>query len=418
VNAAFAFIFVTVCLDFLALGVMAPVLPKLVIQLEGGDVAGAAAVTGGFGLAWAAMQFFFSPVQGALSDRFGRRPVVLLSNLGLGLDYVLMALAPNLRWLFVGRIVSGMTAASFSTASAYIADVTPPDKRAARFGMLGAAFGLGFIVGPALGGVLGQIDLRLPFWASAVLSLANASYGFFVLPESLPREKRAPAIDWKSANPLGSLALLRSQPALLGLAAVVFLHYLAHESLPSTFVLYTDYRYAWDERTVGLSLAGVGVGSTVVSALVVGPLVKRLGERGAMLLGQTLGVAGFAVFALAPVGALFCVGLPLTALWGIAGPSMQALMTRRVAPSEQGRLQGALSSIRGITGMIGPVCFTQTLAASIRAQGAARLPGATFWLAAALLAASAVVAWRVTRAGASARDERAARGAASQEYAE
>jgi DHA1 family tetracycline resistance protein-like MFS transporter len=216
-RAAFAFIFVTVALDMLALGIMAPVLPKLVIQMEGGDVARAASITGVFGFAWAAMQFLFSPLLGAVSDRFGRRPVVLLSNLGLGLDYVVMALAPTLSWLFVGRIVSGITAASFSTAGAYIADVSPPEKRAAQFGMLGAAFGLGFIIGPAAGGLLGGVDLRLPFWVAAALSLANACYGFFILPESLPRERRA-RLELAKANPLGSLRLLRSRPALLAAA--------------------------------------------------------------------------------------------------------------------------------------------------------------------------------------------------------
>src|SRR5215217_7863517 len=228
-SAAFIFIFVTVALDMLALGVMIPVLPKLVLQFEGGDMAKAVAITGVFGFVWAAMQFVFAPVLGLLSDRFGRRPIVLLSNLGLGLDYVLMALAPTLGWLFAGRVISGITAASVSTASAYIADVTPPEKRAAQYGMLGAAFGLGFVVGPAVGGLLGAIDLRLPFWVAAALSLANAGYGLFVLPESLPRERRAPALAWARANPRGSLKLLRSHPELFGLAAAALLYFLAHE---------------------------------------------------------------------------------------------------------------------------------------------------------------------------------------------
>jgi DHA1 family tetracycline resistance protein-like MFS transporter len=389
-RAAFAFIFVTVALDMLALGVMIPVLPKLIVQLEGGDIAQAAAVTGGFGFVWNAMQFLFSPLVGALSDRFGRRPVVLLSNLGLGLDYILMALAPNLAWLFVGRVVSGITAASFSTATAYIADITPAEGRARLFGMIGAAFGLGFIVGPALGGALGTVSLRLPFWVAAGLSLTNAAYGFFVLPESLPADRREKLV-WAKANPLGSIDLLRSQPAMLGLALVVFLDYVAHESLPSCFVLYADYRYGWGEGRIGAVLAAVGFTTAAVQALLVGPMVRALGERRALLLGTGFGVAAFAAYGAAPTGALFMVGIPFAALWGIAAPAMQTLLTRRVGPSEQGRLQGALGSLRGIGGMIGPILFTQTLAAAIRPGAALVVPGAPYLLAAALLVVC--VAW-------------------------
>jgi DHA1 family tetracycline resistance protein-like MFS transporter len=395
-KAAFAFIFVTVVLDMLALGLMAPVLPKLILGFQGGDVAGAASITGIFGFAWALMQFVFSPVLGALSDRYGRRPVVLLSNLGLGLDYVLMALAPSLGWLFVGRVISGITAASFSTASAYISDVTPPERRAAKFGMLGAAFGLGFIVGPAAGGFLGDVDLRLPFWVAAGLSLANAIYGFFILPESLPPERRA-AFTWRVANPLGALKLLRSYPGMLGLATAAILYYLAHEALPSMFVLYTDYRYGWTERMVGGALATVGVCTTLVSAVLVGPAVARLGERRALLLGLFFGLLGFAVYAVAPTGMLFLAGIPLVSLWGLAGPSMQALMTRRVGPTQQGQLQGAISSMRAITGMVGPLLFTQSFAVAIRQSGALHLPGTPYGLATVLIAGSLLLAWYVTQ---------------------
>jgi MFS transporter, DHA1 family, tetracycline resistance protein len=387
---------VTVALDMLALGIMVPVLPKLVIELEGGDIARAASMTGVFGFAWNAMQFLFSPLVGAASDRFGRRPIVLLSNLGMGLDYVLMALAPNLAWLFAGRLVSGITAASFSTATAYIADVSPPEKRAAHLGMVGAAFGLGFIVGPAVGGVLGQISLRLPFWVAASLSLLNASYGFFVLPESLPRERRSKLV-WAKANPLDSFALLRSEPALLGLAVVAFLDYVAHESLPSCFVIYTDYRYGWNERHIGLVLAAVGVSTTIVQVGLIGPAVKRLGERGALVSGMAFGAIAFAVYAAASSGTMFLVGIPFGALWGIAAPAMQALMTRRVAPTHQGRLQGAISSLRGVGGLIGPILFTQAFAQAIRVGSRLPILGAPYWLAAALLVASTVVSASVTK---------------------
>ena len=395
-RAAFGFILVTVALDMLALGIMVPILPKLVIELEGGDIASAASATGIFGFTWNAMQFLFSPVIGAASDRFGRRPVVLLSNLGLGLDYVLMALAPNLRWLFVGRIISGITAASFSSATAYIADVSPPERRAAHMGLVGAAFGFGFVIGPAAGGLLGQVNLRLPFWVAAALSLLNAAYGFLVLPESLPPARRAKIV-WSSANPLGSLALLRSDATLLGLAIIVFLDYVAHESLPSCFVLYTDYRYGWNERDVGMALAGVGVTTTIVQAALVGPAVKRLGERGALVAGMTFGAVAFAFYGLSSTGAMFILGIPFGALWGIAAPAIQALMTRRVDPMHQGRLQGAITSLRGIGGLIGPIMFTQAFAVAIRPGSPLPIPGAPYLLAAALLLACTAMSGHATR---------------------
>jgi MFS transporter, DHA1 family, tetracycline resistance protein len=394
-RAAFLFIFITVALDMLALGVMIPVLPKLIIEFKRGNVAEAAGAAGLFGFSWAAMQFVFSPLLGAVSDRRGRRPVILLSNLGLGLDYLLMALAPSLVWLFVGRLISGITSASYATAAAYIADVTPEEERAAKFGMLGAAFGLGFVIGPALGGLLGGISLRLPFYTAAGLSLANALYGFFILPESLPPEKRAP-FTWSKANPLGSLSLLRSHPRLLGLAVVAFLYHVAHDSLPSVFVLYTDYRYQWGERMVGFCLAAVGISSTIVAAFLVGPLVKRLGERRALLIGLSFGALGFGVYGWAPTGGFFLTGIPMLALWRLAGPSFQALMSRRVEQSAQGRLQGALASMSGVTGMIGPVLFTQIFAFGISSK-TLHLPGAAFWASSLLLCGSLLVAFLVTR---------------------
>src|SRR6202166_747573 len=276
-QAAFIFIFITILLDFLALGIIAPVLPNLIIQFKGGNIAGAASITGYFGFAWATMQFIFSPILGAWSDRFGRRPIILISCAGLGFDYILMALAPTLGWLFVGRVISGITTSNISTAFAYVTDVTPPERRAKQFGLISAAFGLGFIIGPAVGGLLGNVHLRRPFWIAAGLSLANAIYGFFILPESLPPEKRAKSA-WHMANPLGALKLLRSHPELAGLSVVVTLYYLAHNSLPSMWAYYTEYRYAWSRRDVGLSLAVVGFCAAVVSGVLVGPFVKRFGE--------------------------------------------------------------------------------------------------------------------------------------------
>jgi DHA1 family tetracycline resistance protein-like MFS transporter len=341
------------------------------------------------------MQFFSMPVIGALSDRFGRRRVILLSNLGLGLDYVLMALAPNLAWLFVGRVISGITAASVSTGMAYIADVTPPEKRAAAFGRVGIAFGLGFVLGPALGGLLGSVDPRLPFWVAAGLSLANAMYGLFILPESLPREKRR-AFEWRRANPLGSLRLLRSHPELSGMAVVMFLSNLAHAALPATFVLYAGYRYGWDARDVGLVLASVGICSAIVQGAVVGPAVRRLGERRVLLAGLTCGAVGFFAYGLAPTGMLFLAAVPVVALWGLASPAAQGLMTRHIGPTEQGALQGAAGSVMGIATMIGPWLFAATFAYFIGEGTRWHLPGAAFMLAALLLALGAVVAARIT----------------------
>ena len=395
-RAAFVFIFITILLDMLSLGMIMPVLPKLVENFMGGNTARAAEIFGVFGTAWALMQFLFSPVLGTLSDSYGRRPVVLISNFGLSLDYVLMALAPNLWWLFAGRVISGVTAASISTGYAYASDVTPPEQRAANFGMLGAAFGLGFILGPALGGILGAIDPRMPFWVAAALSLANALYGLLILPESLPVEKRM-AFQWRRANPLGALTLLRSHPELSGLAVAKFLADLSHVVLPSVFVLYAGYRYGWDEQTIGLTLAAVGVCALIVQAGLVGPVVKWFGERRAMLFGLLGGIAGFAAFGLAATGVQFFIGIPLLSLWGIASPATNGLMTRRVGPSEQGQLQGANSSIQGLANLAGPFLFTLTFAYFIGAGAALHLPGAPFLLAAALLAAAAVIGWRATR---------------------
>ncbi|HEY6421572.1 MAG TPA: TCR/Tet family MFS transporter [Candidatus Binataceae bacterium] len=395
-RAALVFIFVTVVLDMLALGMIIPVLPKLVEDFVGGNAGRAAEIYGLFGTGWALMQFVGSPVLGALSDRHGRRPVILLSNFGLGIDYIVMALAPTVGWLFLGRVISGITSASGATAGAYIADVTPPEKRAGAFGMLSAAFGLGFVLGPALGGVLGNIDPRLPFWVAAGLSLLNAMYGLFVLPESLPRERRE-AFAWRRANPMGSLTLLRSHAELFGLAIVNFLANVAHEALPTTFVLYAMYRYGWNERTVGIALAAVGICSAIVGAGMVQPLVARFGERRVVLAGLVFGVAGFTIYGVASTAAIFWIGLPVNALWGLAGPPMQGMMTRRVKTSEQGQLQGALSSLRGIAFMMGPILFATTFASFIGARRDWHLPGAPYLLAAILLAAAMLLAWRVTR---------------------
>jgi DHA1 family tetracycline resistance protein-like MFS transporter len=396
-GGAVAFIFVTILLDMFALGLIMPILPKLVESFVDNDTASAARIFGLFGTAWALMQFFFSPILGGLSDRFGRRPVVLLSNFGLACDYVLMALAPSLSWLFVGRVISGITSASVSTAFAYIADITPAERRAAVFGKVGAAFGAGFIIGPAIGGLLGGQDPRLPFWIAAALSFANTLYGLLILPESLPRERRAP-FRWQRANPLGALRLLRSDPALARLSVVNFIAQLAHVVLPSTFVLYATYRYAWSAATVGLTLAMVGICAMAVQGVAIGPIVRRIGERRALLFGLGCGAIGFLIFGAAPSGPLFWLGIPVMALWGVAGAATQALMTRLVAPDQQGQLQGATSSVQSVSQLLGPFLFTLTFAYFIGARTPLTLPGAPFLLASALLLLALLIAMRTIAA--------------------
>jgi len=395
-RAAFTFILIVVAFDMVAFGIIAPVLPDLIRQFEGGDFARASSITGYFGFAWATMQFIFSPILGAWSDRFGRRPVILISCFGLSIDYVFMAVAPSLPWLLVGRIISGITTSNISTAFAYVTDVTKPEERAKPFGLISAVFGLGFVIGPAVGGWLGNMNLRFPFWAAAALSLGNALYGYFVLPESLLPERRAKSA-WHMANPLGSLRLLTANRELGGLAVVTTLYYLAHNSLPSMWALYTEYRYAWSRRDVGLSLAVVGVCAAVVSGVLVGPFVKRFGERRSLLSGLLFGTIGFAGFALAARGWMILAVIPFIALWGIAAPAMQSLMARHVDPSSQGKLQGAINSLRAITGMAGPVLFTQIFAIAISPRYGLHLPGAPYYLAALLLGASLLLAVYVTR---------------------
>ncbi|MGY0505863.1 TCR/Tet family MFS transporter [Luteimonas sp. e5] len=391
-RATLAFIFLVVLIDILAFGLIIPVLPHLVEGFVGGDTADAARWVGIFGTVFAAIQFVCAPLLGALSDRFGRRPVILLSCLGLGLDFVLMALAPSLGWLLVARMISAMTSASFSTANAYIADVTTPAERAGAFGMVGMAFGLGFVVGPMLGGWLGHYDLRLPFWVAAGLALLNFLYGLFVLPESLPPSRRAHRVRWRQANPLGSLKLIGEYPQLFALVAVILFANLAHYVLPSVFVLYGEYRYGWGPLAVGQVLAVVGVCSALVQGVLVKRVTPRIGEHGAMLLGLSAGVLGFLGYGLAASGWVFLAVIPLMALWGLAGPAAQSLITREVGAEVQGRIQGALASLVALAGIIGPTLYTRAFAAFIGEGAPLELPGMPWFIAAALLAAALALA--------------------------
>jgi MFS transporter, DHA1 family, tetracycline resistance protein len=385
-KAALGFIFITALLDVLSLGIMIPVLPNLIKAFNGGDTAAAATWTVVFATSWGLVHFLASPIIGLISDRFGRRPVLLISNFGMAVDYLFMALAPTLIFLWIGRVISGITAASFSTANAYIADVTPEAKRAKAYGFIGAAWSLGFLIGPAIGGMLGDIDLRLPFYVAAGLAAANWLYGFFILPESLPPEKRQPRFDWRKANPVGSVQLLRRYPDLTVLATVSFLYQLAHVVLSTVFVLYTGFRYGWSPGTMGLAMMATGAANMVVQSLLVGRIVERIGERGALLTGLAAFTAGFLIYAMAPTGGLYLLGAPVFAFSALVGPGLQGLMTRQVDPSEQGQLQGANSSLIGIAALIGPSLFGLSFAFAVKHNAALHLPGLPILIAAALVA--------------------------------
>jgi DHA1 family tetracycline resistance protein-like MFS transporter len=384
-KAAFGFIFASALMNAVSFGIMIPILPNLIKEFTGGDTAAASESNVLFAVVWGVMQFFSGPMLGLLADRYGRRPILLISLFGLGVDFLFMAFAPSLWWLFVGRVFNGMTAASFSTANAYLADVTPPAQRAKAFGMMGSAFSFGFIIGPVIGGLLGEHDLRLPFLAAAALTLVNWLYGLFVLPESLPPEKRAKSFDWSKANPIGSLRLLRSEQGLLALAGVGFLFQLAHMVLPSIFVLYSGYRYGWTPQTMGWTFMATGIAGVVVQMFLVGPVVGRIGERRAVLLGALAGAVGFAWYGFAPTGWLYLLGIPIFAMVNFLQPGLQALMTRRLAPHQQGQLQGANQSLQGIAAVVGPLIFGLVFAWSVRENSVLHAPGLAIHLAAGLL---------------------------------
>jgi len=400
--AAIIFILVTVTLDILAMGLIIPVLPKLILDFLGGEMTDAAKWTARFAVVFALMQFFFSPLLGVLSDRFGRRPIILLSNLGLGLDYIVMAMAPTLSWLFLGRIISGITTSSIPTAMAYIADVTPKQKRAGAFGLIGVAFGIGFTFGPAIGGLAGDVNPRLAFWIAAALSLANWLWGYFFVPESLPQNQRK-EFKLRRANPVGSLTLLRSHHELWRLTTIQFLAYLAHNVF-SVWALYAIYRYSWSQGMIGLSLMVVGIATSAISGGLTGRMVKRFGEKRTLYIGQCFGASGMVVAGLAKAvlptgrlvtGAWLLASIPIISLWNISMPAAQSMMTHRVSEREQGELQGALQSMRSITFIIGPWLFLRIFGWFIDAKNPIHLPGAPYFLAGALLFTAMLMATRI-----------------------
>jgi DHA1 family tetracycline resistance protein-like MFS transporter len=386
-RAAMAFILVTAVLDILAMGLVIPVLPSL-IEAFAGSRANAGLWNGILVAAWAAMQFLASPVIGSLSDRFGRRPVILISIAGMAIDWLLMALAPNLWWLAVGRLIGGVTSSSLTTIYAYVADVTGPEARAKAYGYVGAAFSGGFVLGPFLGGVLGEISPRAPFWAAAAMSAAAFLYGLFVLPESLAAENRTP-FSWKRANPFGALELLRSRAGLIGLSSVNFLLYFAHHVFSAVFVLYAGHRYSWTPFQVGALLGFVGLLDMAVQGVLTGPLVKRIGEWRTLILGLSGGAAGLLSLGLAPDSLTFVLAMLPNALWGLAMPTLQSLMTAKVGEAEQGQLQGASNSLASIAGVASPLFFGAVYGMT---AGAGAFIGTAFLIAAAVLAGAALTA--------------------------
>jgi DHA1 family tetracycline resistance protein-like MFS transporter len=394
-RAGLPFVLVTIWIDVLSWGVTIPVYPKLIVSFAGDDAAGAM-WAGAFMTLFAAIQLFASPVLGALSDAHGRRPVILVATAGLAVDLAIMAFAQNLWWLLVTRIIHAVTAATHSTAGAYIADVTAPAERAKAYGYMGAAFSMGFIVGPAIGGELGQIDLRLPFLLGAALAFANVLYGWFILPESNPPENRRP-FQLRQANPFGALAFLRQDATVFALAGVNFLIQLAHQIYPALWVLYTGHRYGWEPRMTGLTLAVSGVLGALVQVFLVGPVVKRVGERTALLVGLLFWSVSFAVEGWAPTTFFFLMGIPIAAFSGFAAPALNALLTQRIAPDRQGQLQGANGAIISLTGLIGPALYTGVFAFVVANADAVPIPGASFHIASALIFLAALVAVQATR---------------------
>lgn len=390
---ALGFIFVTLVLDILGIGLIIPITPRLVESFQGTGVADASKTYGLLVALYSLMQFGGAPVLGSLSDRFGRRPVILLSLLGAGLDYFLLAFAPTLGWFFVGRIIAGLTGANFAAATAYIADISPPEKRAANFGMIGAAFGLGFILGPALGGVLGDVGLRVPFIVAGALTLLNALYGWFVLPESLAPENRR-AFSWKRSNPVGALLHLQKYPMVLGLAGTYFLIYLAHQVLPSTWVLYTSYRYNWTVSQTGLSLAVVGLMAAIVQGGLTRIIVGRIGERKSAIIGLAVGSLAYAGYGLATEGWMIYAILVIGSIGGITGPAVQGLISRNVGADEQGGMQGTLASMSSIAGIAGPPIATGLFSYFVRPTAPAELPGAAFFCSAVLMIVALLLAMR------------------------
>ena len=393
-KAAIGFIFITLLIDVMGWGLIIPVMPKLISELKHIPVNQASSYGALLLSSYAITQFVFAPVIGNLSDRYGRRPVLLFSLLGFGIDYLFLALAPTYGWLFIGRIIAGITGASFTTAAAYIADISTPETRAKNFGMIGAAFGLGFVIGPALGGLLAGWGVRAPFYAAAGLCLLNTLYGYFVLPESLSKENRRP-FQWKKANPFGSLKFLSKTPAIGGLAICYFLIYLAAQAVQGNWSFFTIYRFRWTEGIVGISLAVVGLLVGAVQGGLTRVINPKLGNDKSIYLGLLLYTIGLVLFAFASQGWMMFAFLIPYCLGGIAGPSLQATLAGHVLPNQQGELQGALTSLMSLTTIIGPLMMNNLFTYFTSDKAPFHFPGVSFLLAAAFMLMSLLIAWHV-----------------------
>lgn len=388
-NALF-FIFITILINMIGFGIIMPVMPDLVMEVTGLGRADAARWGGILSMAYAVMQFIMMPVMGSLSDRYGRRPVILGSLAAYSFDFLLMALAPSIAILFVARILAGSFAATFSTANAYIADISPPEKRAANFGLMGAAFGLGFIIGPALGGLIGnEFGHRAPFYAVAGLGFVNFVYGWFFLPETLAKENKR-EFDWRRANALGAFRHFRQYPVILPIAFTMFLYQLAHWTFPSVWAYFAGQRFGWSPKQIGFSLMAVGLASAIVQGGLTRIVMPKFGERKAAFFGAGVAVITYFGYGVVPEGWMIYPLIALGALAGFTAPALQGIMSRTVPADAQGQLQGAIGSINGVSMIIGPVMMTQTFAAFSQAGAAIYFPGAPFILA-SLLAAVAII---------------------------
>ncbi len=392
-SAALGFIFVTVLIDITGLGIIIPIMPTLISDLIGGTLSEASIYSGWLIFVYAFFQFLFAPILGGLSDHFGRRPVLLISLFGLAVDYLFLALAPTIGWLFLGRVIAGIGGASFTTASAYVADISTPEKRAQNFGLIGAAFGLGFIVGPVIGGLLGEMGPRVPFFASAGLTFVNWLYGFFVVPESLSPENRRP-FELRRANPVGTLLQLRKYTIIAGLLIALFFVYVAQHATHSTWAFFTQESFEWSPRDVGLSLGFIGVLITIVQGLVIKPVVSRVGQKNALYLGLSFNALGLLLIAMATEGWMIYVIMLPYCLGGLAGPSMQGIMSSQVSATEQGELQGGLTSLMSFTSIIGPPLMTGIFYYFTAPENEIYFPGAPFALATVLSVTSIVFAIR------------------------
>ncbi len=396
-KAAIGFIFITLLIDVTGVGLIIPVMPKLIEHLLGiTDISVASQYGGGLTFAYAFMQFIFAPVLGNLSDKYGRRPVLLFSLFGFGIDYLFLSFAPSIAWLFVGRLIAGVTGASFTTASAYIADISTPENRAQNFGMIGAAFGLGFIVGPLIGGLLGELGPRIPFLVAAGLALANCLYGYFVLPESLDKEHRRP-FEWKRANPIGSLMQLKKYPAVGGLVVSLVLVYLAAHAVQSTWSFFNIEKFKWSPKMIGISLGVVGLLVGVVQGGLVRVINPKIGNEKSVYIGLGLYSFGLLLFAFASQSWMMFVFLIPYCLGGIAGPALQSIISGHVPPNEQGELQGALTSLMSATSIVGPLMMTNLFAYFTRADAPVYFPGVSFLLGSVFMIASALWAYFALR---------------------